>query len=72
MSYAVPMDKRGYRIPDAVAYTGRPRSAIYVAIQDGSLRSYKIGKSRLILREDLDDWLDQQTAKAVTTTDGAA
>lgn len=58
------MDKRGYRVSEAVEYTGRPRSAIYLAIQDGSLRSYKVGKSRLMLREDLDAWLERQTTKA--------
>jgi excisionase family DNA binding protein len=58
------MDKRGYRVSEGVAYTGRPRSAIYLAIQDGTLRSYKVGKSRLMLREDLDAWLESLTSNA--------
>lgn len=66
------MEKRGYRVAQAVQYTGRPRSAIYLAIQDGSLRSYKVGKSRLMLREDLDAWLDQLTAQAQATKPPAA
>jgi excisionase family DNA binding protein len=64
------MDKRGYRISEAVQYTGRTRSAIYVAIQHGSLRSYKVGKSRLMLREDLDAWIESLTVHA--TDSGAA
>lgn len=56
--------KRGYRVPDAVEYTGFPRSAIYLAIQEGSLRSYKVGRARLMLREDLDTWLESQTTGA--------
>ena len=53
--------KRGYRTNEAVAYTGRNRTHIYEAIKSGELRSYKIGSARLVLREDLDDWLDRLT-----------
>jgi excisionase family DNA binding protein len=52
------MEKRGFRVTEAAAYTGRPRTAIYEALRSGELRSYKVGGARLLLREDLDRWLD--------------
>lgn len=57
-------DKRGFRIPEVVAYSGRPRTAVYEAIRVGELKSYLIGARRLVLREDLDDWLERLTVRA--------
>jgi excisionase family DNA binding protein len=51
--------KRGYRMREAVEYTGRPRSHIYEAIRAGELRSYKLGAARWFVREDLDEWIDR-------------
>jgi excisionase family DNA binding protein len=57
----VTIPKRGFSVSDAVIYTGRPRSALYEDIASGALNSYKVGRRRLILREDLDDYLDRIT-----------
>lgn len=58
---SVEKPKRGFRPAEAAAYSGRPRSALYEAMRDGQLPSFKIGRSRLILREDLDQYIDNLT-----------
>lgn len=42
---------------DAAEMTSHSRSAIYDAINAGSLKSFKSGKRRLILVRDLESWL---------------
>ena len=46
-------DKIAYRIHEAVTASGLSRSFLYEKIQDGSLKSFKAGGCRLILRADL-------------------
>ncbi|MFV7434907.1 MULTISPECIES: helix-turn-helix domain-containing protein [Pseudomonas putida group] len=43
---------------DAAEMTSHSRSAIYDAINSGSLRSFKSGKRRLILVRELESWLN--------------
>jgi excisionase family DNA binding protein len=47
-----------YRVEVAVQVSGVPRSTLYQSIRDGSLRSVKKGRSRLIFRDDLIAWLN--------------
>jgi excisionase family DNA binding protein len=47
---------------EAARLTGTTRSAIYEAIQTGALVSFKAGKRRLILIEELEAWLRRLAA----------
>ncbi len=47
-----------YSIPDACAQVGVKRSTIYVEIKQGRLRVVKCGRRTLVLRADLDEWLN--------------
>ena len=47
-----------YRIPDAVRATGIPRTALYEAIGAGRLKARKDGNRTLILRRDLEAFLE--------------
>lgn len=60
-------EKRGFTVNEAAAYTGRPRTALYEAIADGLLKSYRVGARRLLLREDLDEYLDRLTVGSAQT-----
>jgi len=54
----VPQQERhALRINDATVFSGLSRASLYRAIKDGALRSVKIGKRRLILRDDLEAFL---------------
>ncbi len=44
-------------IPLACDFTGVKKDLIYAAINNGELKSLKIGNRRLIRVESLDDWL---------------
>ncbi|ADU13145.1 helix-turn-helix domain-containing protein [Asticcacaulis excentricus] len=45
--------KLAYRIDEAVKASGLRRSVLYERLADGSLKSVKIGKCRLIMRDEL-------------------
>ncbi|UDF03280.1 helix-turn-helix domain-containing protein [Asticcacaulis sp. AND118] len=45
--------KLAYRIDEAVKASGLGRSFLYERLADGSLKSVKIGKCRLIMRDEL-------------------
>lgn len=62
---------RAFRPATAATYTGHSRSAIYEAIRTGQLKSYKIDGRRLLLREDLDDWINRLIAGATGPLDAA-
>ena len=51
------MDSRAFTVAEAAALLGIGRSTIYVAIKDGRLKTRKLGKRTLVLREDLDAFL---------------
>jgi excisionase family DNA binding protein len=46
-----------YAVKTAVMVSGLPRTTLFEAMRDGSLRSIKKGRRRLILRDDLVAWL---------------
>lgn len=50
-------NKIAYRIDEAVNATGLGRTFLYERIASGDLKSIKVGARRLILREDLLEFL---------------
>ncbi len=52
------IEKLTYSIPEAVAACGINKDTIYKAIWDGTLKSMKIGRRRLIRVESLKKWLE--------------
>ena len=58
-------DKVAYRINEAVAATGVPRSTLYEEIRSGRLRTRKLGARTLIMAEDLHAWLAQLESEPV-------
>ena len=50
---ATAMDPISVRIPDAVRLTGLSRSRIYELMRDGEINFAKVGRSTLIMVEDL-------------------
>jgi excisionase family DNA binding protein len=49
-----PLEKRGYRMNEAVRYTGLSRSTLYELINDGTLPDLKIAGRRILPGEALD------------------
>lgn len=52
------MTPRFLKIPDAVAYSGKSRTSLYMAISRGDVIARKSGRVTLIDRESLDRHLD--------------
>ncbi|WP_234732099.1 hypothetical protein [Acidocella facilis] len=52
------MQPRFLKIADAVAYSGKSRTALYLAMARGEITARKSGKITLIDRESLDRHLD--------------
>jgi excisionase family DNA binding protein len=50
----IEIQPRFLRVASAVQYCGIPRSALYELMSGNKIRSYRIGKARLIDRESLD------------------
>ncbi len=46
------------KIPEAVAMSGLTRTAIYNALKDGSLRGRKSGRRTIILKEELQRYIE--------------
>lgn len=55
---ALPHGKLAYRIPEACAATGYKRSKLYQIIKDGKIAIKKDGSCTLILRTELERYLD--------------
>lgn len=53
-------DKRGLSPEEAAAYTGYTRTGIYSLIRTGELPSLRIGRRRVVLRDDLDRLLESR------------
>ena len=51
--------KIAYRFSEAVVATGLSRSSLYELMKTGALRTRKCGRSTLILRDDLVEFLNQ-------------
>jgi len=56
------VDKLALSIPEAVEAAGVGRSLLYEAISRGDLRSLRVSSRRLILTDDLKEWLLGQAA----------
>lgn len=52
------------RVPEAARCAGVSRAFLYRAISDGSLRSTKLGRIRLIRTVDLDAWVSKGQARS--------
>lgn len=52
-----PVQPLSYTVDAVVTATGIARSAIYVAITSGQLRSFKAGRRRMFTAEAVRDWL---------------
>ena len=55
-----PAAKLAYRPGEAVQVSGIARSTLYFLINSGEIPTFKIGKSTLILHDDLVDFLRQR------------
>ncbi len=69
------MNKLALSVDEAAEAAGVGRDLVYRAINDGSLKTAKIGKRRLIRIADLDSWLDlavTRTTEAMGFTGEAA
>lgn len=51
------MQKLSYSINEVPALTGLGRTSLYSYIKLGKLKSRKVGKRRIILKEDLENFL---------------
>ena len=62
----------GLSVEDAARIAGIGRSRIYEELKEGRLTARKVGKRTLILRTDLEAWLNGLPTMAVKAGDGAA
>jgi len=64
-----PAEQRAYTVKQALGAVPLSRSCLYLEMASGRLRSFKVGKRRLIAVADLDSWLaarrDAATSVAV-------
>jgi excisionase family DNA binding protein len=58
-----PVEKRGYRMNEAVRYTGLSRSTLYELINDGTLPDLKIAGRRILPGEALDKLFESTDRK---------
>jgi excisionase family DNA binding protein len=58
------------RISDAAAFLAVSRSKLYSLMEDGQLRYVKLGRSRRIPREALNDLAERHMVSRDTGTDG--
>jgi Helix-turn-helix domain len=56
-----PITPRWLKIPAAVAYTGISRSVLYELMNAGKIRSHLIGAARVLDRESLDCFIQDQS-----------
>lgn len=55
-------ERKAMSVDDAVPYSGVGKTTLYKFLAQGRLRSLKVGRKRLILREDLDALLMGEVA----------
>ncbi len=51
-------------VEEAVAYSRIGRSTLYTALRNGELTARKVGRRTVILRQDLEAWLERSPAYA--------
>ena len=52
------MIKISYSIDEVTKATGLGRTSVYEEIRENRLRSFKVGKRRLVAEDDLKAWID--------------
>lgn len=57
MTSRLDTEKIAYRPLEACKAVGIGKTGLYEALKSGELRSFKSGRKRLILRDDLQSWL---------------
>ena len=58
-------DRIALTVEDAIAVTGYSRNRLYDAMNDGSLRSFKDGRRRMISRKALEDFIAKREAASM-------
>jgi excisionase family DNA binding protein len=56
-----------YRVPEAVEQTGIGRSTLYELMRSGDLESVKVGRSRLIPADALEEFVARLRAEGVAS-----
>ena len=44
-------------VADAMSATGLGKTSMYELLNDGSIRSFKVGKKRLVILESIHEWI---------------
>ena len=71
MTNHIAAEQRAYTIKQALGAVPLSRSCLYVELSTGRLRSFKIGKRRLIAIADFDAWLAARRDAGTTAGAGA-
>ncbi len=58
-------EKLSYTVGQAVDLTGASRTRIYEAIAAGQLKTFKLGRRRLMTRDALESWIQAHQAASV-------
>ncbi len=53
-------------VPEATGISGVGKTTLYMAISAGELKSFTVGRRRLILVDDLRAWLENQAIRSRT------
>ncbi|GMV31982.1 MAG: hypothetical protein AMXMBFR59_41070 [Rhodanobacteraceae bacterium] len=64
--------KLSYNLAEVVSATGVNRSAVYVALSSGALRSFKLGRRRMVSAQALQDWNNGLEKLAGASAQGGA
>lgn len=56
------LDKLSYTVGQAVDVTGASRTRIYLAIASSQLKTFKLGRRRLMTRDALEAWIKASQA----------
>lgn len=57
-------NRLAYRVDEAAVLLGISRTFIYRLIEKGDLKSFKLGRRRLVLKSDLDEFATSHAAEA--------
>jgi hypothetical protein len=59
-------EKLSYNVDEALAATGLNRNALYRAIGNGEIKTFKVGKRRMVSARALREYIDAREKEAVT------
>lgn len=59
-----PSERISYSALEVIHLTGIPRTALYRLLATGALKSFKVGRRRMIAAKDLNAFVDQRRAVA--------